>query len=703
MSLNFSQLREVLSHKPDAALHRRIFIFAGEKSWQEDTLKEILLGYEEHSLWVGEEAAEAFPSISSKKVHSWLGREKRIVIFDANTQFDADAFAAISGIVVGGGLFILLMPAIEKWNEVYSTNFGQRFIQSIENKPELIIISQNDKEINVVEHDIKQSHSHNYKEPFITFDQQLAVEVIEKEVLEHKNTPVVLISDRGRGKSAALGITAARLITSGVNQIVITAPRLRSTEIVFKHIAALLPEAEFSRGKVKYKNSIIQFYSPDQLIEENVKADLLLIDEAAAIPVPLLTSFLNKYPQCIFATTVHGYEGTGRGFALRFNSILNEKYPGWKKQQMQTPVRWAENDPLEKWMFSLLCLDAETVEANSIGKIDNNKLEISCLNNSQIANDETLLNEIFSLLVFAHYRTQPSDLQRLLDDEALSLYLVQYNQHVIAVALVSHEGNFSESLSTQVYRGERRPPGHLLAQALTYHCGVEHAATLNYARIMRIAVHPELQNQGIGSKLLNFIINNEKRDGYDAIGTSFGLNERLLNFWQRLNFNVMRIGFKREQTSGEHAAIMLMPLNEKGKDIYSQARERFIEQLPFWFDDVLKDIPNEIKELFIFKKEESLTLSEADKKDLQSYIKFSRNYELCIAAINKLVLLEQRVIDQAGFPEDFSTLVNEKVIQKNSWKEISSKMGLTGKESARQLFHESIIFILESRKEKIVL
>ena len=138
-----------------------------------------------------------------------------------------------------------------------------------------------------------------------------------------------------------------------------------------------------------------------------------------------------------------------------------------------------------------------------------------------------LLKEVFALLVLAHYRTRPKDLKSLLDDEEISLYVTLNNKHVVAVALVISEGLFSDSLSTLVYQGKRRPKGHLLAQALTYHCGVEHAAMLDYARVMRIAVHPELQQQGIGTALLDFIISNEKQNSRDAIGTSFGMNKFL--------------------------------------------------------------------------------------------------------------------------------------------------------------------------------
>lgn len=677
-------------------MHRQVFILAGDEGWQKEILLEILSGHEDETLWVGEKTSELFSFIETKKAQSWLGNEKRVVIFDANKDFDPDSFAAISGIVIGGGLFFLLLPEVENWNVIYSSNFGQRLLQSINSRSELIVINQNDEQFKFSLNKLESKTKQSCVAPFLTVDQQHSVESIEEQALSDTNNPVVLISDRGRGKSAALGIVSVKLVQAGVTTVAITAPSLRATDIIFKHITELLPEAEMSRGSIKYSKSIIQFYSPDQLIHDDIDADILLVDEAAAIPVPLLTSFLHKYSQCVFATTVHGYEGTGRGFSLRFFNELDKFNSNWLKLHMQTPIRWQENDPLENWMFSLLCLDAEIVELNVLGEIDFSDIKCCLLKKEQLIDNQLLLNEVFSLLVLAHYRTRPKDLKSLLDDKTISVYVSLYNTHVIAVALVIREGSFSDSLSTEVHRGQRRPQGNLLAQALTYHCGVEHAATLDYARVMRIAVHPELQDKGIGTKLLDLIVNTEKNHGRDAIGTSFGMNEKLLNFWKVANFNVARIGFTREHTSGEHAAIMLLPLTEKGENVSREAHARLIENLPFLFDDVLRDIPDKIKKTFQFECEKNIVLNQFDKKDLQSFIKYSRNYELCIASLNKLVKLKKNIILKDSFASEFRNILNKKVINKMNWKELALDMNLTGQNEARKFFHDAICHLIKT-------
>lgn len=685
-----SNIRDCFSCDDNINKYRHTYILSGEEAWQKEFLHKLASDFEDDVLWVSEHDPDIFPFVETNKARAWLGNEKRIVIFDANRDFSPDSFAAITGIVLGGGLFFLLLPEKEKWNNVYSSSFGQRLLQSINSSPELTLINQDNETVEFTCHQSELKITKNYSFPFLTRDQQHAVESIEAQVIEKTNNSVVLISDRGRGKSAALGLVAARLLSSGIKNITITAPRLRATNIIFKHIAAMLPEAKVSRGKVTYGECVIQFYSPDRIIQEDVNADLLLVDEAAAIPVPLLTSFLHKYSQCVFATTVHGYEGTGRGFSLRFFKEMDKHNSKWIKLQMKTPIRWAENDPLEKWMFDLLCLDAELTDITSLG--EGEKVEQRLISKKLLFDNKKLLNEVFSLLVLAHYRTRPKDLVSLLDDESISLYATLKNDHIIAVALINHEGLFSNELSTAIYRGERRPSGNLLAQALTYHCGIEHAATLNYARVMRIAVHPELQGQGVGSNLIDFIIVNEEKAGCDAIGSSFGMNTELLKFWQQADFNVIRIGFTREQTSGEHASIMLRPLNQKGEKVYQQACVRFLEQLPYWFDDILTDVPNEIKQSFQLEPiDKHIHLSPCDYDDIKSFINYSRNYELCITAINKLILLQQKVLDINTLADELKYVITEKISNKKSWKLIALEMNLNGKDAARQLFKEAII------------
>ena len=50
----------------------------------------------------------------------------------------------------------------------------------------------------------------------------------------------------------------------------------------------------------------------------------------------------------VFASTVSGYEGNGRGFEIKFLPELEKLYPQWKAANITTPYRWKKNDPLER-------------------------------------------------------------------------------------------------------------------------------------------------------------------------------------------------------------------------------------------------------------------------------------------------------------------------------------------------------------------
>ena len=695
---SLSQLRRYLSQKNGPSQYRNIYVLAGEIDWQNNFITQLVAGHEEKSLWLGEEAPNGITQIKMSHATSLLGQEKILVVFNANEGVNVDALAAISGVIVGGGLFFILLPARESWHDKCDSLFEQRFIHSIIENKYITVLSKEEYDTPEIKEASQQKNKVKIPKPYLTNDQLLASQLIEDEVHSKNNNVVVLVADRGRGKSATLGITAAKLIKSGIKNIIVTAPRLRATDMLFKHVVDVLPEAVFSRGKIIYKEQSIQFYPPDQLSNENISADLLLVDEAASIPVPILISFLARYPQCVFATTEHGYEGTGRGFTVKFNNVLKENHSGWRKYRLITPIRWPEEDPLEKWIFNLLCLNADIPEVKNEKDVDVNDVKYFSITRKELFNDNALLRDVFSLLVLAHYRTQPSDLQRLLDDDNISVYVAKYKEHIIAVTLISHEGSFTEEFSSDVYKGKRRAKGHLLAQALTYHCGIEHAAELSYARIMRIAVHPNLQNKNIGSQLIKYVIEIERSDGLSGIGTSYGMNKQLLNFWMKLGFNMARIGFKKEQTSGEHAAIMMLPLDEKGKKVNEYAQNRFNENKKYWFDDVLIDIPNDIKNIFPEHEEFRNELTQHDYTDLTSFISYSRNYELCIAAINKLVLLNNTLIESNSFPLQLKKVLDLKINLKRKWKEISIDMELNGQDEAKVLFKQGVSHLIKKNK-----
>lgn len=67
----------------------------------------------------------------------------------------------------------------------------------------------------------------------------------------------------------------------------------------------------------------IQYISPSDAHLLN-SADLLIIDEAAAIPLPLVKAMLGPY-LVFMSSTINGYEGTGRSLSLKLLSQLQKE------------------------------------------------------------------------------------------------------------------------------------------------------------------------------------------------------------------------------------------------------------------------------------------------------------------------------------------------------------------------------------------
>ena len=107
-------------------------------------------------------------------------------------------------------------------------------------------------------------------------------------------------SGRGSGNGCAWArksALAGQLISRIAGSAIVTAPAKAATDVL----------AQFAGEKFR-------FIAPDALLASDEQADWLVVDEAAAIPAPLLHQLVSRFPRTLLTTTVQGYEGTGRGF-----------------------------------------------------------------------------------------------------------------------------------------------------------------------------------------------------------------------------------------------------------------------------------------------------------------------------------------------------------------------------------------------------
>lgn len=718
-----SLLAQRLLEQARTARQRRVLVLSGEKAWCHEHAQKLVDESKTRSVvWVSDVDLPATEIVAGNKVKTLLGQERDVVVFDAHAGFDPDAFGAVSGIINGGGLLLLLCPPLEEWEKFpdpaseriaswpctpqdISGRFIRRLINILRESGGVVLVEEH-KVLPVLDVmggavvDAPSAESFT-DEIFRTSDQQAAVEAIEYMVRGDRHLPVVLVSDRGRGKSAALGIAAARLMQAQqALRIVVTAPRPDAVESLFAQAQALLPDATRVSNGLEFKNSTLEFHAPDELCLAPVEADLLLVDEAAAIPASLLQQLLNQYSRIVFATTVHGYEGTGRGFAVRFRNTLDTQTPGWREVLLHTPIRWAENDPLEAFIFRALLLDAESAADQSVQTASVENVCVEILNRDALADDEATLSALFGLLVVAHYRTTPNDLRNLLDGPGLSVYVMRFKGSIVATALISTEGPFDQDMASAIYAGRRRPRGHLIPQSLTTHAGIKAAADLRCARIMRIAVHPAAQRRGLGKALLAHIRNEASAQGVDVIGASFGATAGLLHFWEQANMQPVRVGFRRDHASGEHSVMVLEPLSAKGDAVFQLARNRLHRDLPHWLADPLRDLDSQLAQSLLAGQPsvETSAMNPHDRDMLQAFAQGQRSYEDSLGPLWRLCHARFKA-GQARLSSLEVRIVDTKLLEKQSWSEVAEHCELNGRAEVLRVLRSAVGILLSDAEE----
>ncbi|KAH7837333.1 hypothetical protein Vadar_012678 [Vaccinium darrowii] len=379
-----------------------------------------------------------------------------------------------------------------------------------------------------------------------TFDQGKAVSTFLGAILDRKvQSTTALTAARGRGKSAALGLGIAGAIAAGYSNIFVTAPTLENLKSLFEFVCrglqALKYKEHFDYDLLRSRNpecrkavrqiniykqhkQTVQYIEPRDHLKLSPHVELLVIDEAAAIPLPLVRSLLGPYT-VFLSSTVNGYEGTGRSLSLKVLSHLekqsqisgsNESQNGsFRKLELQESIRYSCGDPIESWLNRLLCLDI----TNSAPPISRFPLPSEC-NLYYVERDtlfsfhkesEVLLQRMVALYVASHYKNSPNDLQLMADAPAHHLFVLlgpvdeskNILPDILCVIQVCLEGQISRDSALQSLRMRRQPAGDLLPWKISEVYKETDFSSLSGVRIVRIAVHPLALGRGYGSAALD--------------------------------------------------------------------------------------------------------------------------------------------------------------------------------------------------------
>jgi tRNA(Met) cytidine acetyltransferase len=527
-----------------------------------------------------------------------------------------------------------------------------------------------------------------------------------------EKTAVVVEADRGRGKSSAAGLAAGSLAAEG-DDVLVTAPEYRSAREVFARAEDLLetvghevetdhdPPRDIriggeSGGRVRFADPTgaadLLDEAGDSGAPESLAAreptdtpagapDAVFVDEAAALSVRLLERFLAA-SRVAFTTTIHGYEGAGRGFSVRFRDRLAESDHEVVETRLDEPIRYAAGDPVEVWAFRALLLDARPPVEEVVQDADPESVEYRTYTPADLLADETLLREVFGLLVLAHYRTEPDDLARLLDAPNLAVRaLVESDsagnrEHVVGVGLLAREGGLPSDVREEMYEGGR-VRGNMLPDVLTSQLRDEAAGIPEGRRVMRIATHHAVRSRGLGSHLLSEI-REEFAGEIDWLGVGYGATPELLRFWRRNGYRTVQLSTTRNDTSGEYSALMLDPLSEAGSDLHGRHSRWFASRIASMLADPLRDADPDVIRALLRSVEApiSLDLSDWDWRTIASSAYGPGLYDAAPRPFRRVAL--RHLVESADSPSLSAReerLLVRKVLQGHPWPGVADELG----------------------------
>lgn len=528
---------------------RRLLVLSGEEGWCFDHALKLRDALPGDWLWISPQP-DAENHCSPSALQTLLGREFRHAVFDARHGFDAAAFAALSGTLKAGSWLVLLLPVWEEWENqpdadslrwsdcpdpIATPHFVQHFKRVLTANNDAILWRQNQPFS--LAHFTPRTDWHPATGAPQPEQQQLL-----QQLLTMPPGVAAVTAARGRGKSALAGQLISRIAGSAI----VTAPAKAATDVL----------AQFAGEKFR-------FIAPDALLASDEQADWLVVDEAAAIPAPLLYQLVSRFPRTLLTTTVQGYEGTGRGFLLKFCA----RFPHLHRFELQQPIRWAQGCPLEKMVSEALVFDDENFTHTPQGNI-----VISAFEQTLWRSEPETPLKVYQLLSGAHYRTSPLDLRRMMDAPGQHFLQAAGENEIAGALCLVDEGGLSQELSQAVWAGFRRPRGNLVAQSLAAHGSNPLAATLRGRRVSRIAVHPTRQREGTGRQLIAGAL--QYIHDLDYLSVSFGYTEELWRFWQRCGFVLVRMGNHREASSGCYTAMALLPMSDAGKQLAEREHYR---------------------------------------------------------------------------------------------------------------------------------
>lgn len=659
-----------------------------------------------------------FKVISYLDSETVMGLTYDILILDCIEELRPNDLGRLVETVRGGGFIILLAPSLNSWIDnitrfqkklvvpPYTPNnlkklFMRRFINKLREHEGVWLIDLDTGFVNYNKPPEVKAQEVKVEVPSTTLfpeklylmsktnDQVRALMLMEAFARE-KKCILVMTANRGRGKSAVLGLGLAGLIhvTRGKFSAVVTAPSFHNVQVLFEFLSKALQrlnlpcEVEEKHGLIRaiYCNrSKVKYEDPWDA--SSSKARMVVVDEAAGIPVHLLLRIKKNFKKAIFSSTVHGYEGSGRGFNVRFLSALRkEGYTPLLEISLRDPIRYAPNDPIERWLYDSLLLDAEPDKIEDEPRqLIYEKADLE----KWFLEHEHELRGFIGIYILAHYRNRPDDVAILGEAPHHFARLLRGVDGSIVTAMhLAREGGLGDEEVEEVSKGYGLSGNVVPSIVVKYYPSFRYFAKYVGWRIVRIAVHPNLLGKGLGSLALQELCDEARCEGMDWIGAGFGATKELLNFWIKNDFVPIHISPTRNPASGEYSVLVVKPLSRGAskliESISKEFKVRFIESLY----DTYFDLEVEVARLLLTSpygaKDVKLNLTKSQHARLKAYVNGILTYEAANDAIKQLVKAHFALKGdkKVKLDEKDEELLLAKCLQGRGWSDAARAVGL---------------------------
>ncbi|GAA5102551.1 GNAT family N-acetyltransferase [Wohlfahrtiimonas larvae] len=453
-----------------------------------------------------------------------LGHTLNCVVLDCRLGFPLDYFLCAANTIQTDGTFILIWQQNNHDEQssrfhtetIPTPNFQNYLAKGLQKFSELWDIAQY-----IAPTVIQNQHNH------LNHEQITVLSSLQKQ----QKGITTLFAPRGTGKS----FVVAEFIRSLNNDCVITAPNQTALQ--------------------SYHNIKLNFKAPDYLFlnhNDFLPQKWLIIEEAAQMPIVHLEKLSKLAENILLVSSIENYEGTGKGLERKLQDIITiDLALTLNKRQ-----RFELQDPLAQ--FCEYISFQNYVEIN----IQDGIYLYSHKNLHKFQSNYALVQAFYQFMNQHHYQTNAQDIRRLLDSPNQIFIIHIHNQQIIGGLWAILEGELSEDLAQEVFRGYRRPKGNLVVQTLAAHSYYPELMILKSLRISRIAVDHNHRTQGIAKHMLEELKKYAQDHHYDFLSTSFGLTEPLLKFWEQCGFTWIHLGSHRDKTTGLHAAILLQPISK---------------------------------------------------------------------------------------------------------------------------------------------